>query len=91
MKGGWLCCLLLTFASVRADGLPAIHGGIDAATVEMTAKFGPHGDPLHYDASLVIDVGTRCSATMIGPRVLLSAAHCAVSYTHLTLPTKRIV
>jgi hypothetical protein len=55
---------------------PTIEDGIGEPTPAITAIFGPHADLHNYPAS-VFDELTSCSATLLGPQVALTAAHCA--------------
>jgi hypothetical protein len=55
---------------------PLVEGGWQTPLPEHTAEFGGHADPATYTGSLLVNIDRQCSATLIGPKAVLSAAHC---------------
>ena len=92
VSGGLALALVLVVAGVALR----ISGGgplpIDSTIMSATTRFHtPH-------RTLVVDVATQAFSpwaivvwTALAAVILLVRDACAVSYTHLTLPTKRIV
>ena len=63
-----------------------IQSANDFICGRMTIENAPHLKEMHYS---VFDCATKCGK--YGERFISPEAHIPVSYTHLTLPTKRIV
>jgi Trypsin len=70
---------------LRFDQL--IEGG--QTTTELRARLGnQHGDPNNYANSVFVSTGTSCTATLVGPRALITAQHCVIGSGPLTLAAR---
>ena len=67
---------------LRFDQL--IEGG--QPTKELVARLGNrHGNPTSYASSVFVSTSTSCTATVVGPRALVTAQHCVIGSGPLTL------
>ena len=85
------------WAGTAAAGLGASFGLTGYAKTGDTISFGQHGTGTYFGEAVIASIGSTLQVTIASTVALNGSAIAgvnytiSVSYTHLTLPTKRIV
>jgi hypothetical protein len=61
---------------------PTVEDPSESTALDVHKLFGPHANLKNHQAS-VFDPNTECSATLVGPSVTLTAAHCTEGDNHI--------